>query len=216
MPDEAAASQYRRLRSGDAADRRRSASVRRAGAEVKLAVLGATGSVGRELVTQALPAGHEVSALVPKQPKPAELDDRVALVLGDAKSAEAVERTVAGSDAVVSALGHAEAAPADIPARAPANMIAAMREGAIDRLVVLSSPTVEDTADRPGLFYRFALLVLRLAIASVAHDPREQAHLFEESGLAWTLVRGPVVFTDGPHTGAYHAGPITPHTSPRI
>jgi putative NADH-flavin reductase len=185
---------------------------------VKLAVLCATGSVGRELVTQALAAGHEVSALVREQPKPGELDDRVALVLGDAKSAEAVERTVAGSDAVVSALGHAKGAPDDILAiaRATRNVIAAMRADAIDRLVVLSSPTVEDTADRPGLFYRFARLVMRIAIASVVLDHREQAHLIEESGLAWTLVRGPVAFTDGPHTGTYHAGPITPHTSPRI
>jgi uncharacterized protein YbjT (DUF2867 family) len=46
---------------------------------VKLAVLGATGSVGRELVTQALAAGHEVTALVREQPKPGEIDDRVAL-----------------------------------------------------------------------------------------------------------------------------------------
>ena len=122
MPEQAAAWQYRRLRCGDAADRRRSASVRRAGADVKLAVLGATGSVGRELVTQALAAGHEVTALVREQPKPGEIDDRVALVLADAKSAEAVERTVAGSDAVVSALGHAKRAPDDILApevRAP-------------------------------------------------------------------------------------------------
>ena len=37
---------------------------------MKLAVLGATGSVGRELVTQALAAGHEVTALVREQPKP--------------------------------------------------------------------------------------------------------------------------------------------------
>jgi hypothetical protein len=58
LPEEAAAWQYRRLWCGDAADRRRSASVRRAGADVKLAVLGATGSVGRELVTQALAAGE--------------------------------------------------------------------------------------------------------------------------------------------------------------
>ena len=115
-----------RLRCGDAADRRRSASVRRAGADVKLAVLGATGSVGRELVTQALAAGHEVTALVREQPKPGEIDDRVALVLADAKSAEAVERTVAGSDAVVSALGHAKGAPDDILARATTNVIAAL------------------------------------------------------------------------------------------
>jgi putative NADH-flavin reductase len=127
-----------------------------------------------------------------------------------------VERTVAGSDAVVSALGHAKGAPDDILARATTNVIAAMRADAIDRLVVLSSPAVEDTADRPGLFYRFARLVMRIAIASVVLDYREQAHLIEESGLAWTLVRGRVVFTDAPHTGTYHAGPITPHTSPRI
>ena len=57
---------------------------------------------------------------------------------------------------------------------------------------------------------------MRIAIASVVRDHREQAHLIEESGLAWTLVRGPVVFTNGPRTGTYHAGPITPHTSPRI
>ena len=42
---------------------------------MKLAVLGATGSVGRELVTQALAAGHEVTALVREQPKPGEIDD---------------------------------------------------------------------------------------------------------------------------------------------
>jgi uncharacterized protein YbjT (DUF2867 family) len=49
---------------------------------------------------------------------------------------------------------------------------------------------------------------MRITIASVVLDHREQAHLIEESGLAWTLVRGPVVFTDGPHTGRYRAGPI--------
>jgi putative NADH-flavin reductase len=183
---------------------------------MRLAVLGATGSVGRELVTQALAAGHQVTALVRRRPEPGEMDDRVALVVGDAGSADVVEQTVAGSDAVVSALGHAKGAPDDILARSTANVIAAMRADAIDRLVVLSSPAVEDTVDRPGLFYRFARLVMRIAIASVVLDHREQAHLIEESGLAWTLVRGPVIFTDGPRTGTYHAGPITPHTSSGI
>ena len=183
---------------------------------LRLAVLGATGSVGREFVAQALAAGHQVTALVREQPKPGEIDDRVALVLGDAASAGDVEHAVAGSDAVVSALGHAKGAPDKILARATANVIAAMRADTIDRLVVLSSAAVEDTADQPGLFYRFARLVMRIAIANVVLDHREQAHLIEESGLAWTLVRGPVVFTDGPHTGTYHAAPITPHTSPGI
>ena len=183
---------------------------------MRLAVLGATGSVGRAFVAQALAAGHQVTALVRGRPEPGEMDDRVTLVLGNAASANDVEHAVAGSDAVVSALGHAKGAPDDILARATENVIAAMRADTIDRFVVLSSPAVEDTADRPGLFYRFARLVMRIAIANVVIDHREQAHLIEESGLAWTLVRGPVVFTDGPHTGTCHAGPITPHTSPGI
>jgi hypothetical protein len=37
-----------------------------------------------------------------------------------------MERTVAGSDAVVSALGHAKGAPDDILAHATANVIAAL------------------------------------------------------------------------------------------
>jgi putative NADH-flavin reductase len=50
----------------------------------------------------------------------------------------------------------------------------------------------------------------------VVRDHREQARLIEESDLAWTLVRGPLLFTDGPRTGSYHAGPITAETGARI
>ena len=183
---------------------------------MRLAVLGATGSVGGELVTQALAAGHEVTALVREHPKPGKIDNRVALVLGNATSPEAVRRTVEGSDAVVSALGHAKGVPDDLLAHAGSNMIAAMRANGVERLVVLSSPAVADAADRPSLLYRAALFLMRLVIRSIVRDHLEQARLIEESGLAWTIVRGPIVFTDGPSTGRYHAGPIGRDSGLRI
>ena len=183
---------------------------------MKLAVLGATGSVGRELVTQALTAGHEVTALVRAQPTPGEIDDRVALVLGDATSADAVQRTVKGSDAVLSTLGHAKGAPDDLLADASSNVIAAMQADGVSRLVVLSSAAVADAADRPSLLYRAARVLLRAVMPSVVRDHRKQARLIEDSDLAWTIVRGPLVFTDGPHTGRYHAGPIGHESGPRI
>src|SRR6476661_1807819 len=96
-------------------------------APMKLAILGATGSVGRELVAQALAAGHEVTALVRAQPKAGEIDDRVALVIGDATSPDAVKGTVQGRDVVLSALGHAKEGPDDLLAKASASVIAAMR-----------------------------------------------------------------------------------------
>jgi putative NADH-flavin reductase len=183
---------------------------------MKLTVLGATGSVGRELLTQALAAGHEVTALVREQPNSGVIDDRVALVVGDAASAVAVEPAVRGSDAVISTLGHAKGSPDSVLAQASANMIAAMRADGVDRLVVLSSPAVADTEDRPALFYRAARILLRIVMPGVVRDHEEQARLIEESGLAWTIVRGPLVFTDGPHTARYQAGPIGPRSSLRI
>jgi putative NADH-flavin reductase len=185
-------------------------------AETRVAVLGATGSVGREVVAQALANGDAVTALVRAQPRPGEIDDRVAVVVGDVTDLAAVSRVVDGSDAVVSALGHAKRSPDDVLARATANVIAAMRANDVDRLVVLSSPAVGDAADRPGLFYRAAGRLLRIVMPGMVRDHREQARLVEQSGLAWTLVRGPLIFTDGPHTGRYQAGPITRRSSARI
>jgi putative NADH-flavin reductase len=183
---------------------------------VKLAVLGGTGSVGRELVTQALAAGHEVTALVREQPQAGEIDDRVALVVGDATSAEAVRQTVQGSDAVLSALSGGKGLPDGVLARASSNMITAMHADGVKRLVVLSSPAVPDAADRPGLFYRAARVLLRVVMPAVVRDHREQARLIEASDLAWTIVRGPLLFTDGPRTGRYRAGPIGRDSGARI
>jgi putative NADH-flavin reductase len=183
---------------------------------MKLAILGATGSVGRELLMQALSAGHQVTALVREQPKPGQIDPRVGLVVGDVMNVEAVNRAVDGNDAVVSALGHVKGAADDLLACASANLITAMRAEGVDRLVVLSSPAVDDLEDRPGLFYRAARALLRVVIPGVVRDHRDQARLIEESGLDWTLVRGPLLFTDGPHTGHYHAGPITRESGRRI
>jgi putative NADH-flavin reductase len=183
---------------------------------MKLAILGATGSVGRTLVMQALDADHEVTALVREQPQPGEIDDRVALVVGDVTSSDSVNHVVDHNDAVLSTLGHAKGSSDNILARATSNVITAMDADGVGRLVVLSSAAVDDPQDRPGLFYRAARAALRIVMPSVVRDHREQARLIEESDLAWTLVRGPLLFTDGPHTGRYHAGPITAETGARI
>jgi len=183
---------------------------------MRLTVLGATGSVGRELVAQALAAGDAVTALVRKRPAAGEIDARVALVVGDVTHVDPVRHAVSGSDAVLSALGHAKGSADHMLAQAIENAIAAMREAGVERLVVLSSAAVADSADRPGVAYRTAGTLLRLTMPGVVRDHRQQARLVEESGLAWTLARGAPIFTDGPLTGRYHAGPISRGSGIRI
>ena len=72
---------------------------------MKLTVFGATGGVGREVVSQALDAGHDVRAYVRN---PAELDlthPNLTVDAGELTDREAVQRAVHGADAVISALG---------------------------------------------------------------------------------------------------------------
>ena len=177
--------------------------------QMELAILGATGSVGREIVTQALAAGHHVTVLVRHAPRPGQFDPRVTVIQGDANDPGSVDRAVAGSEAVISALGHVKGSPRDLLAVASSNAIAAMRAHGIRRLVVLASPSLTDQRDRPGLVYRFLLIAMPLGMRAATLDHRAQSRLVKDSGLDWTIVRGAALFTDGAHTGRYQAGPIT-------
>jgi uncharacterized protein YbjT (DUF2867 family) len=64
-------------------------------------VTGATGTVGREVVSQLLAAGQQVRALV-RHPERARLDARVEVVRGDLERPETLSPAVAGAERVFS------------------------------------------------------------------------------------------------------------------
>ena len=73
---------------------------------MKVAIFGATGGTGRELVKQAIEEGHEVTAFARKPEKLNDLwHQDLRVVQGDVTDYNAVERAVIGQDAVLSALG---------------------------------------------------------------------------------------------------------------
>ena len=67
---------------------------------MRLAVLGAGGGLGRNVVDAALAAGHSVVALV-RDPARADLPAAVTTVVGDATRAEDIARAMAGADAAM-------------------------------------------------------------------------------------------------------------------
>jgi AcrR family transcriptional regulator len=82
---------------------------------------------------------------------------------------------VAGTDAVLSALGHVTDSPPDLLAAASSNVIAAMRAHGDRRLVVLAPPSVEDQQDRRGLFYRFVRLAMPVMMRAATRDHKAQS-----------------------------------------
>jgi uncharacterized protein YbjT (DUF2867 family) len=76
-------------------------------ATYKVAVLGATGKVGKHFISQALDRGYSLRALVrnPAKLEPSE-HPRLEAVVGDATKLEDVTKLVTGVDVVVSCLGN--------------------------------------------------------------------------------------------------------------
>ena len=182
---------------------------------MKLAIFGATGKTGIPLVKQALDAGHEVKAFVRSPEKMSVKHERLELVQGDATDPKAVERAVQGTDAVLSALGHAKGSPDDVQTVATRNIVAAMKRHKVERIVSLTGAGVSDPQDQPKLTDRAIKFLLSTLQKSVLTDAENHADVLRRSGLDWVIVRGPML-TEGKHTGKYRVGYIGKNSGMRI
>jgi putative NADH-flavin reductase len=168
---------------------------------VKLLILGATGPTGRELVSQALEQGHEVTAFARR---PEEISQKIRVVQGDAmRDPYSVAEALKGQDAVVSALGLGKVLiPNRFTERSIGNIVPAMERAGVKRIVWMSSFGVGDTARDAPLPMRLAYSTLLYAV--FADKEVGEAEL-RKSALDWTIVY-PTTLTDGPRTEKYRAG----------
>ncbi len=172
---------------------------------MKIVVFGASGGTGREITQQALAAGHAVTAFVRN---PAKMDVQhldLILVQGDVLDAAAVEKAVAGQDAVISALGPTRPPVPRMMETAARHIVAAMQTQGVRRLISTTGAGVRDPQDRPGLFDHIVKGLLTLMAGDVLRDSAAHVAVLRASDLDWTIVRFPRL-TDGPHTGKYRVG----------
>lgn len=168
---------------------------------MKLIVFGATGSVGRLIVEQALEQGHEVTAFARRPEALQARHPKLHRYAGDARDAEAVADAVRGHDAVLVALGAGR--KGGVRAEGTRNVVAAMQRHGIRRLVCQSTLGAGDSRGNLDFFWRFVMFGLLLRPAFADHQAQER--IVRDSGLDWTIVR-PSAFTDGPAAGAFRHG----------
>ena len=121
---------------------------------MKLTIIATTGGVGRQLLGQALEAGHDVTAVARNPARlPRVLADRAArIVAADlaAPDPQVLGSAVAGADAVLSALGPHNNSDAGIAAPGTRAITAAMAAAGVRRIVAISASPVGTQAS-PGL-----------------------------------------------------------------
>jgi putative NADH-flavin reductase len=126
---------------------------------MNIAIFGATGPSGREMVQQALDQGHVVTALARDPDAIMNHHDRLKVVKGNILDPISVEAAVTGQDAVLSTLGTKVIKKNTIISDGTRNIIDIMKMLGVRRLIVETSLDVGDSrgtwAGRsPGFFDR--------------------------------------------------------------
>ena len=172
---------------------------------MKIIVFGASGGTGKEIVKQALEAGHEVTAFVRNPAKVVIQHPKLKLVTGDVMVAAAVEEAVAGQEAVISALGPTRPPMPAMMEMAAQNIVVAMKKAGIRRLISTTGAGVRDPQDQPKLIDHLMKGLLSLLAGDVLRDSAANVDVIRASDLDWTIVRYPRLL-DGAHTGTYRVG----------
>lgn len=189
--------------------------VETAGMKKRILVLGASGPTGREVVKQALDAGHEVTAFVRNPAKLAMTHDRLTVATGDVTAdGPALAGAMRGKDAVISTLGVGQSfAPHALMEHAMPRILAAMEETGVKRLVLMSAFGVGDTFDEIPVLPR---LFVRTLLARIYADKEAGEKVLRRSGLDWTVVY-PTGLTNGPRTENFRFGEHLPmHGLPTV
>lgn len=171
---------------------------------LKLVILGATGGTGRQLVAQALEAGHHVTAYVRAPAKLPNPHERLRGVEGSvAEGAPGLAAAMREQDAVISTLGvGASLQSGGLIRRSVPAILSAMQSSGVRRLIFTSAIGVGDAARDAPLLSR---IMIRLLLSDIYADKGTGEELIRRSNLDWTIVQ-PARLTDGPLTGTYRAG----------
>jgi putative NADH-flavin reductase len=161
---------------------------------MKLTIFGATGGTGICLTSQALAAGHEVTAVVRE---PARLTvpahPRLRIVTADVMDPASIAPAIEGADAVISAVGPRGTGPTTIIQDSVHSIIAAMDKTGARRFLEVSGSIVADEGESPYMRYLVKPVVRRTFLRHVCADMRRGEEEIRASDLDWTIFRPPAL-----------------------
>jgi putative NADH-flavin reductase len=164
-----------------------------------LAVFGGSGRVGTRVIEYALAEGYRVRALV-RDPSKLAPRSGLEVITGDVLTPADVERTIIGTDAVISGLGGAGVDnPGEAQSQGMRNIVAAMHKLGVRRVLGVAGGGILNAVDG-GLRHDQPSFPAIFKQVSAKH--KEAWHAMRDSGLDWTMIAtGDIV--PGERTGTY-------------
>ncbi len=177
---------------------------------MNITIFGATGQIGQHLTKLSLDAGHQVTAFTRTPDKMQHTHKNLHIIQGDVLDLTAVTQATKGRDAVFCTLGMPLMNKAGLRAKGTKNIVRAMTDTSVNRLICLSVFGANDS--RALLPFKYKALIVPLILRHIIADHEKQETYVTASILDWTLIR-PGNFTKGSFTGTYRHG-FTPSDAP--
>ncbi|KOR76847.1 NAD(P)-dependent oxidoreductase [Paenibacillus solani] len=169
---------------------------------MKVAIIGASGTIGKRITEEALRRGHDVTAILRNPERLEQEHERLNKVKADVMDPSSLEEAIQGHDAVISAFGPKFGQEEELLAAAR-TIVEGTKRGGVSRLLIvggagsLISDTgvpLMDTPEFPG------------EIRPLARAHADAYDIYKESDLEWTYVSPAAVIEPGKRTGQFRIG----------
>ena len=179
---------------------------------MKVIVFGATGTIGKHVVQQALQQGHQVSAYCRDAQKleKTKTHNRLRIIEGDVLDAKMVQEAMKGQDIVCIVLGSGKSRKSTVRSIGTKNIIKAMKAQNVQRLICQTTLGIGESNANLNFFWK--RIMFGWYLKQIFMDHKLQEKYVMSSGLDWTIVR-PGAFSDGQLTQNYrHGFPVDDRT----
>jgi putative NADH-flavin reductase len=179
---------------------------------MKIAVFGASGKTGLNIVFQALNQGHHVTAFTRQASRVTIQHKNIRIIEGEILDPIRVREAVEGQDAVLCALGITKNSPHTTLSEGTRYILQVMESCHVKRFICMSSAGI--LGHDAGFW--FGKIFMPLFLNHIFEDKRRQMEIIRQSNAEWVILR-PVGLTDSPKTGRYRINPENPtsRTIPR-
>lgn len=174
---------------------------------MNIALFGASGKVGQQVLERLLASGHHVRAFV-HGTAPFEATDHLTIIKGDVHSRQDISRALESTDAVISCLGSWGTPKKDILSSAMTNIIPEMEKRGITRIISLTGSGAKAPNETLRFIDTLNRQLLLIAAGKVLLDGESHIDQLSKSDLNWTVLRSPVM-TNG-SSESYRLSPHAP------
>lgn len=181
----------------------------------KIALFGGTGKTGQEFLDKALEQGYQIKLLARTPSKVQQKSPNLEVLQGDVLDAGDINRTVEGTDIVVSLFGQVKGSPKWLQSDGTHNILSAMEDHGLKKIISLSGGGLPFEKDQPKLADKMIRFIMKVAVPKVLNDAVRHAEILQQSDKDWMIVRGPRL-TDEAEKGTYRIGWVGVNASTSI